>query len=830
VLLKGPFKVACTFLAFSAAWILLTDLLFETYFNASLGWHISKGLFYVLTSSLILFWLSRRLVIDAQRWERTLVEIFEQTAFGVCFTDGSGRIIDCNHAYSKFMGYEVAEMVGRNFYDLVDPTHVQEAKENFKALFEQKTSRSYVRKRKFIDRNGAVIWARVVGSRIDPGGKEAPFLVALLQDITSEVATQEALEFQEAQLREMLDVVQESETRFRGLAECSMTGIAVASWNGQILDANGEFLRMLGYTREELESGILNWLEITPPEYHESKFAALKELKAAHYFPPYDEECIAKDGTRIPILISGRWISEDLKGCVKFVVSITDLRSARRAEAQLSRLALAVESAYESIVITELDGSIVYVNPAFEVMTGYKRGEVIGKSPQILSTGRTSQGEYDDIWREIRAGRTWSGRFWNRRKDGVEYLEDATISPVRDDHGRVINYLAVKRDITREHLLENRLRQTQKLEALGQLTGGVAHDLNNVLQVVQSCAELGLRRTTDAAYAYGKMCDILTASKRGAGIIAQLLAFTRRQGAPLKQTDLNEVISETGTMLKRLLPDNVELRMELGNDLLRIQADPARLSQVLLNLAVNARDAMPEGGLLSIRTSKWTDSSGSKSWLRLTVEDSGIGMSADTKAQMFEPFFTTKEAGRGTGLGLATVKEIVEQAGAEITVESEPGKGARFHIDFPEATRTLETAAENERVSTERPVSGRVMVCEDDAAVRTAICDYLEAVGVEVIGCRDANEAIAEAAKEMPDVLISDVIMPGRSGLQLVEELRLQRKELKVLLMTGHTEREILSAAEARSNVSVLLKPFSTVSLMRHLRELERDFNSINTA
>jgi CheY-like chemotaxis protein len=283
-------------------------------------------------------------------------------------------------------------------------------------------------------------------------------------------------------------------------------------------------------------------------------------------------------------------------------------------------------------------------------------------------------------------------------------------------------------------------------------------------------------------------------------------------------------------MLKRLLPDNVELRMELGNDLLRIQADPARLSQVLLNLAVNARDAMPEGGLLSIRTSKWTDSSGSKSWLRLTVEDSGIGMSADTKAQMFEPFFTTKEAGRGTGLGLATVKEIVEQAGAEITVESEPGKGARFHIDFPEATRTLETAAENERVSTERPVSGRVMVCEDDAAVRTAICDYLEAVGVEVIGCRDANEAIAEAAKEMPDVLISDVIMPGRSGLQLVEELRLQRKELKVLLMTGHTEREILSAAEARSNVSVLLKPFSTVSLMRHLRELERDFNSINTA
>lgn len=825
ILIKGPARVTGLFLLFSVAWIVVTDLLFGTYLNTTLAWHTAKGLLYVASSGMVLFWLCRVLVFEAQRWERTLLEIFRQTEIGVCFTEPDGRILDCNNAYARILGYSDSELVGRNFFEPVDPSHLEGAKANIQELFERRASGAYVRERKFVRRDGSPIWARVTGSRIDPGGRQKPFLVALLQDVTCEVNAYHALEKQDLEIRDVLAAVQESENRFRGLAECSTTGIAVACSDGRILDANGEFLRMLGYSHEELEAGMLNWLENTPSEYHSASLSAIADLKITHKFAPYENEYIAKSGTRIPILISGGWLSDDEQGNSMFVISVIDLRSARRAEAQLSRLVQAVESGHESIVITETDGSIVYVNPAFEALTGYARAEVLGKNPRILQSGRTTRGEYEDLWGTLREGRTWKGRFWNRRKDGTEYLEDATISPVRDNQGKIINYLAVKKDISREHSLENRVVQTQKLEAVGQLTGGVAHDLNNVLQVISCSVELALRRTHDAGYTHNKLLDILTATKRGAGIISQLLAFTRKRGLSPQMVDLNQVVGETGTMLRRLLPENVELVLDLGPDLFPIQADPVRLSQVLLNLAVNARDAMPNGGVLGIASTNVQDRQEGNASVRVIVQDTGCGMSAQTITRMFEPFFTTKEAGRGTGLGLATVKEIVDQAGATMTVESELGKGTRFQIDFPAKTNSDAGTSgpdKNKPAADDIALRGSILVCEDDLLVRTAICDYLSALGLEVISCGNAQEAIAKASEANPNILITDLIMPGTSGLQLAQELRSRNRDLKVLLMTGHTEHEVLTQVEAEKDISLLQKPFTGVSLMRHLRELNQ--------
>lgn len=683
---KGPLKVLAYYVLFSAAWIVVTDLFLEQLIDSSMAWHTIKGLVYVAASGCILYVLCRKLLFEAHRLESTLSEIFQQSEFGIFLGDRHGKVLDCNDAFGRLLGYKEDELIGSNIRRFIHPDQSNEVIADVESLICGTQSRGYVRQRRYVHRDGTVIWARVAVSRIDDPHNQSSFLVGLVQNISSEVATLNSLRVREAELNEML---------------------------------------------------------------------------------------------------------------------------------------MAVESAYESILITDLEGKIVYVNPAFEALTGYSKAEVVGKSPSLLKSGRTAPEEYEILWRTLRAAQVWTGRFWNRRKDGSEYLEDVTISPVRDKSGLVVNYLAVKKDITRENALENRLLQTEKLEAVGQLTGGVAHDLNNVLQVVQSSAELALRRS-DRLYTENKLLDILTAGKRGAAIIAQLLAFTRKQALSPQLIDLNQVITETGTMLRRLLPEDVELVLDLGSGLRRIQADPVRLSQVLLNLAVNARDAMPQGGVLSIFSAN-VYGSNNCALVRLRVEDTGMGISPEIKSRIFEPFFTTKEAGRGTGLGLATVNEIVEQSAATMIVESAPGKGTRFQIDFaavPETEVRLAEVEVSSIVLEEFSIQGKILVCEDEASVRSAICDYLEAIGVDVMRCENATEAMAEAEKCAPEILITDVVMPGRSGVQLAQELRARHAGLKVLLMTGHTEHEILRELENQNQIVVLQKPFTAVSLVKNLKLL----------
>jgi two-component system, cell cycle sensor histidine kinase and response regulator CckA len=265
----------------------------------------------------------------------------------------------------------------------------------------------------------------------------------------------------------------------------------------------------------------------------------------------------------------------------------------------------------------------------------------------------------------------------------------------------------------------------------------------------------------------------------------------------------------------------VELVVEQQAHLFPIQADPVRVSQLLLNLAINARDAMPNGGVLAVSTS--TRTSNERKLVSLKVEDTGTGMSEQTKSKIFEPFFTTKQAGRGTGLGLATVKEIVQEASATISVESEVGRGTRFCIEFPGAETCAATEENVEAFglsSDSLALKGRVLVCEDDAAVRAAVCDYLEAIGAEVVRCRNASEALAHAANSTPKLLISDLIMPGQDGLQLAKEMRKHHRDLKVLLITGHTEHDILNEIEAQDHIRLLRKPFTALSLMEQLRQL----------
>ncbi len=305
------------------------------------------------------------------------------------------------------------------------------------------------------------------------------------------------------------------------------------------------------------------------------------------------------------------------------------------------------------------------------------------------------------FWRTLTSGGVWNGRFINRRKDGTLYTEEATIAPVHDAHGMPQKYVAIKRDVTRLEELESQLRQAQKMEAVGQLAGGIAHDLNNVLQVVALASHLALI-SDDLKFKNERIKELSSAAEKGAGVIRQLLAFSRRQLMRPEVLNLNDVIGEAAKLLNHLLRGNIRLRLKLDPDLGRVEADPVQITQVIMNLALNSRDAMPDGGLLEISTENYevtaeresVGQTASGSYVRMIVRDTGTGMDEATKSHIFEPFFTTKEMGKGTGLGLSTVYGIVIQSGGFIKFESTVGVGTAFFISFPRTQTALADSPE----------------------------------------------------------------------------------------------------------------------------------------
>lgn len=354
------------------------------------------------------------------------------------------------------------------------------------------------------------------------------------------------------------------------------------------------------------------------------------------------------------------------------------------AEEQLQLLGTAIDQAGESIVITDHLATIRYVNPAFERITGYRQAEVLGKNPRVLQSGRHDGAFYQQLWATLIAGGVWRGRFINRKKDGTLYIEDASITPVRDAAGVIVNYVAVKRDITHEIRLAEQAQQAQKLEAIGRLASGIAHDFNHLLAVINGHSELllDLLGQSDELTRQSLMA-IHQAGASGSALTRQLLALARRQQLQREVLDLNTIVTEVVALLQRLLGTTVCLVTRLEPTLDPIDADHGQIAQVLLNLALNARDAMPSGGTLRISTERVLPPAEPAPRVRLIVSDTGCGMDATVKAHLFEPFFTTKGPDRGTGLGLATVYGIVTQSGGQIAVESELGQGTQVIITFP---------------------------------------------------------------------------------------------------------------------------------------------------
>ncbi|MGH9498057.1 MAG: ATP-binding protein [Terriglobales bacterium] len=512
-------------------------------------------------------------------------------------------------------------------------------------------------------------------------------------------------------------------------------------------------------------------------------------------------------------------------------------RQQRTSEEMLQKLRRSVEQSPDLVMITNSAGVLEYVNPAFENLTGYESAEVIGQTLGILKSDQQAGELYEEMWNTVLSGKVFHGTVMNRKKNGETFTIEKAITPLRNRDGRITHFISTGRDITDQKNLESQLHQSQKMDAIGLLAGGVAHDFNNLLLVISAYAELVLDSLAANDPSRRKIDEIITATRRASELTRQLLAFGRKQMQSLRVLDLNTVLEEIVHMLPRLIGEDIQLTFVPGHDLARVKADPAQIEQVVMNLATNARDAMPQGGKLTIETSNVTlDQTYMQKhaigptgeYVLLAVSDSGQGIPPEHLNHIFEPFYTTKEAGKGTGLGLATTYGIVKQSQGFVWVYSEPEHGTTFKIYLPRVNR----AAENQRpLQAQRSPRGSetVLLVEDEAAVRASTSEFLVRCGYTVITAENGEQALRISRDYAGPIhlMISDVVMPKMSGPQVAAQLGAERPDIKTLFVSGYAENTILRHGHIDVTARFLSKPFSLSTLANKIREILETVESL---
>ena len=493
-------------------------------------------------------------------------------------------------------------------------------------------------------------------------------------------------EMEEARL-----VLRESEERYRAVAEYANNAICILNEQGRFLWVNDWALSVGGYSREEYLA-VDSFLKFLAPE---SAALVLPNFQKAVAGLPYEHNYqfffLRADGQK---RLGEMYMTDykDKQGEINLVVRMLDITERVQADAERELLTKAIEQAGEIVIITDIEGNIQYVNPAFETVTGYLRGEALGKNPRLLKSGKQDAAFHRGLWDTIAAGKTWAGRIVNKRKDGTYYTEESTISAVKDPSGKIVNYVAVTKDITEQLRLEGQFYQAQKMEAVGLLAGGIAHDFNNILTAIKGYCAMVTGALEPEDPNRGDMNEIMSAADRASTLTRQLLAFSRRQIIDPKVTDLNKTFNDMTKMLGRIIGEGIKLSTKFSSAPCLVLVDPGLIEQAAMNLVVNARDAVRNAGKITLETEVLLPPdeffAARPAFARgrvacVKVGDNGSGMSPEVKKHLFEPFYTTKAQGKGTGLGLSMVYGTVKQSGGDITVESEPGKGTVFKLYFP---------------------------------------------------------------------------------------------------------------------------------------------------
>ncbi|QVL34113.1 PAS domain S-box protein [Telmatocola sphagniphila] len=758
---------------------------------------------------------SADLVASEMRYRR----LFEAAQDGILILDSSTRKIqEANPFLANLLEFPPNELVGKELWEIGLLKDIVANKELFKKL--QKLG--YVRYECYplLTKSGQHIDVEFVSNSYDVLGTLV--IQCNIRDITDRKRSEDSLKA--------------SEERYRTLVEATSAIVWSTPQSGGFETDQPDWSSFTGQTFEELRGW--GWLNAIHPEDRDRTAKVWSEAFEQKWIYYVEHRLRRVDGLyrhmvarAVPIL--------NLDGSIRewFGIHI-DVTERKKTEEALLLHDRAIKAATQGLMIADVtlpNHPIVYVSPACETITGYQSSDFLGLNCRFLQGKDSDPLSIKLMKNAVENGVPCSVEILNYRKDGTPFWNAVSLSPIRDDAGLLTHYVAVQVDVTSRRKLESQFLQAQKMEAVGQLAGGIAHDFNNLLTIILGYCDLLIEALPPEDSQRELLNEIQNAGLRAAGLTRQLLAFSRKSVLEIRTLDLNELVRDNERLLRRMIGEDIRLITYLQENIGSIKVDSSHIGQILMNLAINSRDAMPRGGQLIFETSEvdmedadFPSQSGCASgrYVKLVISDNGNGMTAEVQSHIFEPFFTTKEVGKGTGLGLATVYGIVKQCGGHIALYSEAGFGTTFKIYFPIVPGTEKTTRADIQLAKPRGGTETILLVEDEASVRNIASLILTSQGYTVLTAESGKEALDVVQRHQGgiDLLLTDVIMPGMSGRELSEVLTQKTPKLKVLYASGYTEDAVIRHGILDLEVSFLQKPYTPTSLARKVREiLERN-------
>lgn len=756
--------------------------------------------------------------------------IFDSTPIGLGFWDKDLRFVRLNQALAEINGHSIAEHLGKRVDEIIPRVGEPDQLVN-----------SW---RQILEGGEPLVNVEISGETdADPGRirywmaswfpvksrGEIIGLAATVRDITERKRWESDLQKRNELLQNRVEkgsVALKSTTEMlETIVDNIPAMLCVYDSDGHIKRINKEFARVMRCSPEEVKG--INFFSLCGIRTVPSDSLALDKEDGLSGWQEFN--IVTQEGVRF----ESSWASVRLSDGSHVGIGF-DLRDLKIAEKERVRLSAAVEQAGESIVVTDSRGIIEYVNPAFEKTNGFSKEEVLGKVYEdIVGTYAGENRFKETLEKTIRnegSWSSWSGRVKRRKKDGTILELDLTLSPIRDQAGQVINFLAVARDVTSEMNLQEHIRRLQKIEALGTLAGGIAHDLNNILGPILMNVEMALIDTPEDSTIARSLQIVLEAATRGKELVKQILAFTAQKETEVKPISLAPIVKESLELMRATIPRTIDIRERIGGDAGKVLANASQIHQVLVNLCTNAAHAMKEkGGVLEVCLERVIMDTSARSrylelragpYARLTVSDTGHGMSPEVRRRIFDPFFTTKKIGEGTGMGLAVVDGIVRSHGGAITVYSEVGEGSTFNVYLPEIERD-----EVQRMTKMEPIRGgkeRILLIDDEEIQLRTILPLLERLGYHVSARNDSREALElfRDRSEEFDLVITDQTMPGMTGITLSEEMIRIRHDIPIILCTGFSQVVNGGKANAVGVKEFIMKPFSVRDLALMVRRV----------
>ncbi|MFA6439285.1 MAG: PAS domain S-box protein [Bacteriovoracaceae bacterium] len=746
----------------------------------------------------------KRMIDKLRRSEEQFSQLFNLSpdAMNLCSLP-DGKYIAVNQRFVELSGYSFEEALNKTSPELNFWVNGEQRNEFGKML---ETGNATI-ETQLQTKSGRIIEARMSGKIIEI--EKVPYLLIVTRDITVQ-------KHKEKEISMLAQTI-------KGITEC----VSITDMNDHILFVNKAFEETYGYSADELIGK-----SITIVRSPKTSATVGREILPATLGGGWKGELwnMRKDGTEFPILLSTSAV-KDQQGNITALVGITeDITKKKHAEQQLNLLSTSIQSAANAIVITDRDGIIISVNPAFSSVSGYAAEEAIGKKSSILKSGKQSPEFYKRLWDTINSGEVWKGEVVNKRKDGKEYTEEMTITPVRQTSGDITHFIAIKQDVTEQRSLQNQLFQSQKIQSIGTLAGGIAHDFNNILGIILGYLYIMEQDNIEKQQFKKSVLAIKDALTRAKNLVKQILTFARQTDTSLADLNIPNLVREIVSMLNETFSKIVTIQTDIELQIPDISADHTQIHQAILNLCVNARDAMPDGGeiIIAVTTAPREDlishfnNVDHKQYVCVSVTDTGTGMDEQTQARIFDPFFTTKEKGKGTGLGLSVVFGVMQSHKGFVRVNSSLGVGTTFYLYFP----VQSTTGNSEQVLREQQklVGGAetILLVEDEEPLRTVTKALLEAFGYTVLTANDGMEAV-EIYKQYQHTIalvLTDVGLPKLTGFNEFKQLKAINADVRVVLASGFFEPESKSEMVKAGAKGFIQKPYNMDEILIKIREI----------